>query len=575
MNPDTLNHTMSMNCNMPIHMNTASNDTTSMPSAHGPQHLAGLQQLTGSNISLNNAAHSQAHSHSHQGQSQDSNAVRTMSDVSSLSSSNGNTSPPNIHFQQTVSQQHSQNLHQQQQQQQQQNSSSTRQQTGAFQTWMIPNVLSSGAAGGGATNTATGIGTNGVIPNNTSQQSTFNLNPTKKKSNDNNNNNHHHHHPNNPLSPPSNNNLSKQQSSSSRGKGGGRKRRRDNQNQNHNHQNNIPQTTTSSKPSTNYHDFNIHASISEDEDEEQKRRRDRNMREQERSQRISNQITKLKELLAASNIPFKPDKYSTLVSVHSYIKSLQSRTAIVDSEHKKLVDTITKANELVVKAQLGPNATASGAATVSNIANDNSAINRSTTSTNANVTPQVIPSSVPTTTEEEEDLLQYVRGVDYKSVFSRTNIALCVLRIDGRLIDCNREFIRVSGLTKEELYKAGLKKNKDGDISPEVVNEFGKCPLSLFNLIAREDMQTIFEAMSEMLTFHTKEDGVGSSMGGGVGGAVGENTNDVGGTAVKMEGCEQQNQHLQQTPIMGNFDHWAGYIRRCHTSNRQVCFTLL
>jgi PAS domain-containing protein len=163
-------------------------------------------------------------------------------------------------------------------------------------------------------------------------------------------------------------------------------------------------------------------------------------------------------------------------------------------------------------------------------------------------------------TEEEEDLLQYVRGVDYKSVFSRINIALCVLRIDGRLIDCNHEFMRVSGLTNEELYKAGLKKNLNhlDDISPETRNEFGKVPLSLFNLIAREDMQTIFEAMSDMLTCHTQE-----------GSAV--NVKKEEETVTQEQQQHQQHQTLTTaagtTTMSKNSDHWAGYIKRCHTSN--------
>ena len=532
------------NRNLKSHHMTATTDSVSMPIVNGPQHLAALQQHTYgvNNCDLSQAAvaagkpQRQASPDQHQRQhQQDNNAIRTMSDVSSLSSSNGNTSPP-THLQQQngptntyeslttaaniISNQQKKKQQQQQQQQQQNNQlqqqqqpypqnqqqqhpSSTAQQV-AYQTWIIPPTTKN-ASNNNITNSTSHI---------TSSQSSNQLSQTKQQS------------------------KSRSSSSSNRGSRG-RKRGRDNQSVDQ-HITPLPQTTASA--SFNKQECK-NASISEDEDEASKRRRDRNMREQERSKRISNQITQLKEILATSNIPFKPDKYSTLVSVHGYIKSLQNRSALVDSEQRKLIDTMTQTNELVNKAQNGINSGGPSSDTTSTNVADNEGV-------------QVIPSSSNhPMSEEEEELLQYVRGIDYKSVFSRVNIALCVTRIDGRIIDCNNEFIRITGLTKDVLYKAGLKNFTANEISREFVDSFGKFPLSLFNLIAREDMQMIFEAMSEMLTCRTKEE------------------EEAAGAATMSN---VGNSHDAQSPMRkistNLLDHWAGCIKRCHSSTRQVCF---
>lgn len=57
----------------------------------------------------------------------------------------------------------------------------------------------------------------------------------------------------------------------------------------------------------------------------ERRRYDRNWREQQRSYRISQQIKELRDVLADSNVPYKPNKFSILISVTEYIKQLQSR----------------------------------------------------------------------------------------------------------------------------------------------------------------------------------------------------------------------------------------------------------
>ena len=94
--------------------------------------------------------------------------------------------------------------------------------------------------------------------------------------------------------------------------------------------------------------------VSENEDEGSRRRQDRNVREQQRSQQITGQISGLKQVLEEANIQFKADKHSTLVSVVDYVKQLQERSRMLEGEHEKLQDTITKTTEMVNSQNQAP-----------------------------------------------------------------------------------------------------------------------------------------------------------------------------------------------------------------------------
>lgn len=281
-------------------------------------------------------------------------------------------------------------------------------------------------------------------------------------------------------------------------------------------------------------------SISEDESEFQKRRRDRNMREQERSQRIAKQISDLKALLTISNVPFKPDKFSTLVSVHEYIETLQQRSALLDAEQKKLVDTITKSNELVNKSQHGAHAAATSTQDLSQ---------QQSLQVSASGHAIIAPSKSNAHPSEEDEILVFVRGLDYKSVFSNIRIALSVTSIDGRLLNCNQEFIQICNMTRETLVSSGLRLPNVGNEAEQ--KAAGTIPLSFFNLVAKEDMQKVFSGMGSMLKLaHPSKKENGSCTQGGV---VGREAN--------------ANSTFKS-------DHWSTGIRHCHNSVTKVSFIL-
>eukprot|EP00980_Cylindrotheca_fusiformis_P008012 scaffold1706_cov116-Cylindrotheca_fusiformis.AAC.15 len=180
----------------------------------------------------------------------------------------------------------------------------------------------------------------------------------------------------------------------------------------------------------------------------QRRRHERNMREQQRSYKISQQIKELREVLSDSNVPFKPNKYSILLSVVDYIKQLQSRAIMLDSEHQKLITTIRQTNEMVNSG-----------------ATPSSADETDGTNTSGNMS-----SSDPGSDGE----MVFVQGLNYRNLFEQCPAALGIAALDGRLLECNPEFQSLLGFPREELLKQ-----------------------SLFNLIRNH--QDIFRAMAEML----------------------------------------------------------------------------
>jgi PAS domain-containing protein len=238
-----------------------------------------------------------------------------------------------------------------------------------------------------------------------------------------------------------------------------------------------------------------HVEVSEDEEDNKggTRRAGRNFREQQRSQKITHQIDELRDLLATANIPFKADKYSTLVTVSDFIKTLQEKSAMLDAEHKNLIETISKTNEIVNNQHVPASSTGGHSPGGMEI--------------NADSPDQALSSG-----ESEE--LALVRNIDYQSIFSSCGVPLAVASIDGRFMDCNTEFEKFTGYFREEL----LPHHNAGVVGPDnAISSSSALPveeasvarnkhstasrknLSLFNLLNKEDMEGVFVAMSVML----------------------------------------------------------------------------
>jgi PAS domain-containing protein len=221
--------------------------------------------------------------------------------------------------------------------------------------------------------------------------------------------------------------------------------------------------------------------VSDDEGDTKVRKQGRNLREQQRSQKITQQIDILKEVLASSNISFKPDKYSTLVTVAEYIKQLQAKSAALDEDHKKLSTTISKTNEMI-DGQYVP------------------------ASTDGKDIPGGVDLGEVTTNTDAFDGV-FVTNIDYKSVFGSCGVPLAVASIDGRFLDCNAEFLKLIDYSREELLPcqqlsviAEETPSSAGVAAPQhAAAQASDRNLSLFNLLNRDHMEGVFLAMSQML----------------------------------------------------------------------------
>jgi PAS domain-containing protein len=219
------------------------------------------------------------------------------------------------------------------------------------------------------------------------------------------------------------------------------------------------------------------SAVSEDEGDRGKRRNDRNHREQQRSQQIAHQISYLRDMLSTANVHFKPDKYSTLVTVADFIKSLQEKVELLDSEHKKLLNTIVQTTN-AVNSQLLPQG-GSGS-----------------TSESMKVTDFFDDGKVSPL--HDDDCPPFVSGLDYKAVFECCPVASAITSIDGRFLDCNRDFEELSGFAKSELVSSPKNELASGGGSAATSKKPARS-MSLFNTVRREHMEGVFMAMSEML----------------------------------------------------------------------------
>mmetsp|Transcript_34579 Transcript_34579/g.75702 ORF Transcript_34579/g.75702 Transcript_34579/m.75702 type:complete len:569 (+) Transcript_34579:275-1981(+) len=196
-----------------------------------------------------------------------------------------------------------------------------------------------------------------------------------------------------------------------------------------------------------------------------RRRHERNLREQQRSQKITEQIKELREVLAESKFPFKPNKFSILLSVAEYIKQLQARAVLLDQEHRRLVDTLRITKEMVnegrVPSEEDIGEESAGCAPFSS----------------SSATEAVVDDTITYSAEVGNDAdMLFVQGIDYKSLFAQCSAPLGVASLDGRFVACNAEFEIVSGFAREELARQ-----------------------SLFNLLTSKDMQQVCEVMGCML----------------------------------------------------------------------------
>merc|ERR1719162_935972 len=78
---------------------------------------------------------------------------------------------------------------------------------------------------------------------------------------------------------------------------------------------------------------------------------------------------------------------------------------------------------------------------------------------------------------EDGSLPNTIEETDYRHVFNSCTIGMAIATMGGAFIDCNKFFCQISNYTKQEI-----------------------CSQTVFNFTARQDLQSAFDLISQMLS---------------------------------------------------------------------------
>jgi PAS domain-containing protein len=227
--------------------------------------------------------------------------------------------------------------------------------------------------------------------------------------------------------------------------------------------------------------------VEPDKNEFRKRRADRNAREQQRAQQVTDQIGLLRKLLEQSGVALsKTDKFSTLIMVEKYIRSLQMKSAQLAADHQQLLLAMKQTSE-----HLNSTKASSSKEFVSSSSGSDDASN---------------PSSGQ---DSEEEGLPAVKGINYKWIFDSCPFPVAIASIDGRFMEINKEFEELTGYSRNELLpleRAAMKNSKDSSNEESATNNEKKCNMSIFNILHRECIERLFCPMSKILQLYSNDD---------------------------------------------------------------------
>jgi len=211
------------------------------------------------------------------------------------------------------------------------------------------------------------------------------------------------------------------------------------------------------------------------------KREERNAREKERSFRISRQINDLRNLLSSGGVIVpKGTKSSVLTEAANYIRMLQQHQYRSEIDRHQLVQQVQR----IGSGALGQEA----ASAVRHVAAQNGVWSLGNF---GGVPPKSammyhqaggpiadeMPSSTDPAATKGSTLPNKIEESDYRYVFSSCTIGMAIATMGGAFIDCNKLFCQISNYTKQEI-----------------------CSMTVFNLTARQDLQSAFDLISQMLS---------------------------------------------------------------------------
>jgi len=211
------------------------------------------------------------------------------------------------------------------------------------------------------------------------------------------------------------------------------------------------------------------------------KREERNAREKERSFRISKQINELRALLSSGGVIVpKGTKSSVLTEAANYIRMLQQHQYRSEIDRHQLVQQV----QTIGSGALGQQA----AQAVRHVAAQNgvwslgnfggvppkSAMMYHQPGASGGAMADEVQSGA---SNEDGSLPNTIEETDYRHVFNSCTIGMAIATMGGAFIDCNKFFCQISNYTKQEI-----------------------CSMTVFNLTARQDLQSAFDLISQMLS---------------------------------------------------------------------------
>lgn len=210
------------------------------------------------------------------------------------------------------------------------------------------------------------------------------------------------------------------------------------------------------------------------------KREERNAREKERSFRISKQINELRSLLSSGGVIVpKGTKSSVLTEAANYIRMLQQHQYRSEIDRHQLVQQVQR----IGSGALGQQA----AQAVRHVAAQNGVWSLGNF---GGVPPKSammyhqpsggggpIADETQSDSSRNEHLPNTIEEADYRHVFNSCTIGMAIASMGGAFIDCNKFFCQIANYTKQEI-----------------------CSMTIFNLTARQDLQSAFDLISQMLS---------------------------------------------------------------------------
>lgn len=211
------------------------------------------------------------------------------------------------------------------------------------------------------------------------------------------------------------------------------------------------------------------------------KREERNAREKERSFRIAKQINELRGLLSSGGVIVpKGTKSSVLTEAANYIRMLQQHQYRSEIDRHQLVQQVQR---------IGSGALGTQAATaVRHVAAQNGVWSLGNF---GGVPPKSAmmyhqpsgPTADETTSSPDavesngSTLSNSIAESDYRHVFNSCTVGMAIASMGGAFIDCNKLFCQLSNYSKQEV-----------------------CSMTVFNLTSRQDLQSAFDLISQMLS---------------------------------------------------------------------------